>query len=293
MDIVRNAGNSGNAGMPGGSQEPLLDKESVGNNDNVAITAGTQASIDCGDQLTPEINRHYTLVIRTLKASLTGMVDLGSKLSEAKCLLGDAFSRWVTTQLPLDAAEAELLIRICATAGLNAEDLSPASEVRLQALFDLLTKLAGLCDRDVPAHDLSEVSGADNVSISTDSKSPDSQVAQRQDPNAEPAGDREPGDSEPEESGSRAIVQNDIDDLALTTSQRAAVAANLVEAHEAALAAGEANHVGPDLSKVNKLFLAVARDLKASHPAIFEELLAGKISAPRAKSKAAGNANHK
>ena len=83
-----------------------------------------------------------------LKAALEAMLNTGPRLREVKGLLGNGFDRWVTTQLPFDVAEAELFIHFSDTSGIKPEALSPAVEVKLPRLLDLLAQLIAVSERN-------------------------------------------------------------------------------------------------------------------------------------------------
>lgn len=261
---------------------------------NVAGTAGAQTDDGHVEQLIPEINQYYVVFMRLLKAILVAVINTGATLRQAKTLLGDAFPQWVMTRLPLDVAEAECFIRFSMISGLKAESLSAAVDVKLPQLLDLLKQLVGLYGENAQTASHAESIDAGNVAVPMrDNSAADQQPPRQTTLDTPSSGRRKPKNSEHGGLGSRSLDRQDLQDPDLNGSQRAAVAVNLIETHEAALAAGDVDHVGPDLSSVNSLYLSTAKELKVNHPVLFEAVLAGKMSIPKARQKAGAHANLK
>ena len=93
-------------------------------------------------QLIPKINRQHAAAIRMLKGSLRAMARTGEALVAAQANLGASYPHWVQLKLSLTKAEADFLICLSAAeSGINEKDLSPAREVKLARLVELLGEL--------------------------------------------------------------------------------------------------------------------------------------------------------
>jgi hypothetical protein len=88
-----------------------------------------------------QIHVHHLAVIRLGKRALVDAIETGTVLQEERNRRGDDFGNWVDTQLGLSRSEAECYIRFYEESGIRTEQLSPAVEVKLPRVLELLGQL--------------------------------------------------------------------------------------------------------------------------------------------------------
>jgi hypothetical protein len=87
------------------------------------------------------IHVHHLAVIRFGKAALVKAIEAGAVLQEERSRRGDDFGDWVDTQLGLSRDEADCYIRFYEESPVRPEQLSPAVEVKLPGVLELLGQL--------------------------------------------------------------------------------------------------------------------------------------------------------
>jgi hypothetical protein len=91
------------------------------------------------------IHKPHLAVIRLGKAALVAAIEVGAVLHQERSRFGDDFEEWVDTQLALSPSEAECYVRFYEESRVRPEQLSPAVEVKLPRVLELLGQLnAGL-----------------------------------------------------------------------------------------------------------------------------------------------------
>ncbi len=91
-----------------------------------------------------QINEEYVSIPRLLKGSIVRMHGVGVKLTTEQHLLGDKFADFVWTQLPFDLREAQLFMAVAATPGLEAANFTPAVEVKLPRLLEVMGQIVSM-----------------------------------------------------------------------------------------------------------------------------------------------------
>jgi hypothetical protein len=87
------------------------------------------------------IHVHHLAVVRLGKAALVAAIEAGAVLQQERNRRGDEFVAWVNTCLGLTPSEAACFIRFFEKSGMRPDRLSPAVEVKLPRVLELLGQL--------------------------------------------------------------------------------------------------------------------------------------------------------
>jgi hypothetical protein len=120
----------------------MMERENTTNHD----IKGANLDEDDGGFITadspakPRIHIHHLDVVRLGKAALMAAIETGAVLHEERTRRGDDFEEWVDKQLAVSREEAAGYIRYYES-GVRPEQLSPAVEVKLDRVLELLGQL--------------------------------------------------------------------------------------------------------------------------------------------------------